>query len=379
MRFLSIFPCLSMFMILLVSCESSPDSSPVDRIVLMEVIEDTFSWEIKELIPLETHSDNLLSTQVEVRFWNDGYLIWESQRRGDVHYFLSDGAYVGKLLEVGEGPDKVAGISHLLRPGEGLEILAGQGMHTELIRFPMPKGTPESTSLGVLGFSAEWSPTGRLAVYAGHNLPVSDHRLYLLDEEGVIVGRFLENDYSNDMMPITGVNLYAFPDRLFFHDSFDDVIYEVVGDSITPHVSFDFGRMAVPAEFWEEDLMEGFMKLNERGFADVYRMHDSKSYSLFEIYVQSIKGVENHQVLLDKSSKLDKSSNRIKKQVLQQHESAVFYQPVGFRSDRELVFLVEMKTLKSGVGQMQLAPGLRDQLEGWADDDNPVLIVAALR
>ncbi|WP_209329872.1 6-bladed beta-propeller [Lunatimonas salinarum] len=373
MRFLCVYPCVAILMILLASCESSPDSSPFDPIVLMEVVEDSFSWEIKELIPLETRSDNLISTQVELRFWDDGYLIWESQQQGDVHYFLSDGAYAGKLLEVGEGPDKVARISHLLRPTNDLEILTGQGMDTELIRFPMPKGTPESTKLSVLGFSAEWSPSERLAVYAGHNLPVSDHRLYLLDEEGGIVGRFLENDYSNDMMPITGVNLYSFPDRLFFHDSFDDVIYEVVGDSITPHVSFDFGRMAVPAEFWEEDLMEGFMKLNERGFADVYRMHDSESYSLFEIYVQSMQGVENHQVLLDKSS------NRLKKQVLHQHDSAVFYQPVGFRSDRELVFLVEMKTLKSGVGQMELAPGLRDQLEGWADDDNPVLIVVALR
>ncbi|MCC5939874.1 MAG: 6-bladed beta-propeller [Lunatimonas sp.] len=364
---------LSILIAVCTSCESSPKTADRSHIELFKVKEERLPLEIKELIPLETTPDNLLSAQSDVRFWNDGFLIWESQRRGDVHHFLEDGSYAGKVLEVGEGPDKVARISHLLRPTSDLEILTGQGMDTELIRFPMPKDTPESTTLGVLGFSAEWSPSGRLAVYAGHNLPVSDHRLYLLDEEGGIVSRFLENDYSNEMMPITGINLYPFPNKLFFHDSFDPVIYEVVGDTIAPYVTFDFGRMAIPSEFWEEDLMEAFMKLNERGFADVYRMHDSESYSLFEIYVQSMEGVENHQILLDKST------NSVKKQVFHQHGSHVLYQPVGFRSDRELVFLVEMKTLKSGVGQMELAPGLREQLEGWADDDNPVLIVAALR
>src|SRR5690606_23089683 len=93
------------------------------------------------------------------------------------------------------------------------------------------------------------------------------------------VSRNLKNDYHNQMLPMEEINFSKEGDQLFFKEAFNPVIYRIEEDTIVPTYRFDHGSYAIPAKFWEVDIMQGFEMINQSGFADVYRHWESDRYA----------------------------------------------------------------------------------------------------
>lgn len=359
----------------LISCTSDQsihNENGITEIALLDVQEIEPSYPIHTVIPLETTTDNLLGVNLIIKRMGEDILVLDEDRKDAIYHFDKVGTYKGKVVQVGEGPGMVKNIRDFSVDEDTLDILVGKGEHSEIVEISLSDGSMKHLSLQALGFSMSKSSTGDYWLYASYNLPISSHRLIRFDLSGNIVSRDFENDYSNQMLPMGESNFANYGEDLYFKETFNPVVYRIEEDTIVPTYRFDHGRYAIPAKFWEVDIMQGFEMINQSGFADIYQHRENERYAFFEVYVQNQEGVQNHQVLLDKSD------NRLSKRIISRKDNSIFYRSAGFTAEDELMFIAPASYLLQYAEQHTLDENVHKVLETIDEEDNPVLLLCKL-
>ena len=155
---------------------------------------------------------------------------------------------------------------------------------------------------------------------------------------------------------------------VFFKEAFNPVTYSIGNDTIEPRFEFDFGRYQIPSRFWEVDIMQGFEMINSSGFADIYQYYENDRYAFFEIYIQDNKGIENHQVTMDKQN------NTVSRRAFPKNENSIFYQSAGFTGDNELMFVAPASFLKDYADKKDLDANVQPVVGNMDRENNPVLL-----
>ena len=341
------------------SCQN-PETTTGDiiHLELNNIPKSNSSYEVTKMAPLETTADNLLGEYLIVKAQGNYIFVFDENVRDGIHRFDSEGKYHGKTVEVGEGPGMARNILDFVPTDTGLEVLVGMGEFSKILVFDQNFQLDKEVELDYLGSSFGKLLTGRYVISGSYNLPLVEHRLVSLDAEGQRLQEFLPNEYSNQMMPMQERNFHKADGKVFFHEVFNPIAYEVREDSLEAKFQFNFGRYAIPTKFWELDIMQGFDMINKNGFATVYSFWENDSIAFFEIYIQEGE-TTNHQVVWDKKNK--KATRR----VISKEQDPAFYSPIGMM-DGSLVFLAQAAYVlnnETGISAV-----------GINKDDNPVLL-----
>ncbi|SFT68529.1 hypothetical protein SAMN04489724_1601 [Algoriphagus locisalis] len=289
------------------SCRSKPEKVSNDSILHYELEEaellDTEKFEILEFIPLETNQSNLMGLDLRVRQAKDGFYIMDIGTRDAIHKFSPEGNYLGAEVSVGEGPGQLLGLQDFQIDADGnLMVLSSLGDQTKIIKIDSAGELVTVLETDYLAGSFTIPLSGGFLLAGGYNLPLVNDRVVLIDPSGSIQSTFLPNDYENEMLPMGERNFYESDKNLLYAEIFNNRIYKYSDAVLNPVLEIDMGKYALPDDFWEVDLMEGFSRLQENGFATFKAVFEDETHYLVNIHIQGKSGSFKTLLLISKDN-----------------------------------------------------------------------------
>ncbi|MBD3626863.1 6-bladed beta-propeller [Cyclobacterium sp.] len=317
-------------------------------------------YKIERITPLETDTANLIGDHLTVKFSENSFFIYDESARDAIHQFDRNGKYLGKFVEIGEGPNRVGSANDFVPTLEGLEILSVKGDLSQIIQFDRNGEITGQLEFDYYGTSFAKLPKGYYAASGSYNLPFVENRLAIINGQGKTVKAFLPN--THEILPMQEKNFYAANGSVFFHEIYNNRTYKVEGDSLAPSYQFDFEKYSIPERFFEMDWMAGFEMLNQQGFATISQYWENEDKAFFGVDVQVNGGLNKHQVILEKAS------GEVGKRIISATALSAFSSPVGLMDDL-LVFIAQAPDyLKLNTDQLpENSPKIQE-------GDNPVLL-----
>ncbi|WP_375584643.1 6-bladed beta-propeller [Cyclobacterium xiamenense] len=348
-------------LLLLLSCQRETLENGDLRLLELEAIElNPTAYAIEKVIPLETTSANLLGDYLTVKFSEKACFVFDESARDAIHRYDLNGKYLGRFIEIGDGPNRIESVNDFIPTPEGLEILSVKGDRSTIIQLDRNGEMTGQLTLDYYGTSFAKLPGGYYAASGSYNLPFVENRLAIIDEQGKTVKTFLPNTHA--LLPMQEKNFYAANGSVFFHEIYNNRTYQILEDSLAPSYQFDFGTYRIPERFFEMDWMAGFEMLSQQGFAVISQHWESEKKAFFGVDVQADGERKNHQIILDKRDL------QAKKRIASTRDLAAFYHPVGV-FDEFLVFIAQAPDyLKLEADQ------LPDDSPMVQEGDNPVLL-----
>ncbi|NHE56787.1 6-bladed beta-propeller [Cyclobacterium plantarum] len=318
---------------LLVACNKTIEQKDgLPQIELEKIKEISTPYSIETITPLETDTANLIGDHLTVKFSENSFFIYDESARDAVHQFDLDGKYLGKFVEIGEGPGMLRGINDFIPTPEGMDILSVKGDQAEIIRLDKEGQQLETISIDYMGTSFAPLPGDQYVASGSYNLPFVKNRLAVINEKGETINEWLPN--THEILPFGEKNFYTLGEHVFFHEIYNPNTYMVQADSLLPRYQFDFGKYSIPERFFEMDWMAGFEMLNQQGFATISQYWENEDKAFFEVAVQVNGELNKHQVILEKAS------GEVSKRIISATELTAFYSPVGLMDDL-LVFIAQ--------------------------------------
>lgn len=325
-------------------------------------------FEIDKIISLETTQNNFLSNNLTVKTTEDFIFVFDEQIRDGIHKFDQKGRYVSQIISVGEGPERVNSIADFIISGDNIEILSGKGAYSEIIYFSIiGEKIVNKLKLEIIGFSFE-KIGETYYIYSSYNFPFAEYRVSKVDLQGNTISGLLKNDYSGKMMPVIERNFFTNNGSTFLTESFSNKIYEVTEEALKTKYIIDFGRNNIQQDFFENDMMVAFEKLNNNGFFSIRNHFESPDLGYTNLVFQKENTSELYQVFFDKRSK------EIVKNKLEGPWIELLQYPIGMTGSNLLIFSIPPQVL------LQNAELLNLQLNSGIEiDDNPVLAYLKLK
>lgn len=336
-----------------------------DGLLLIDVVGSNVSkqpYQIKRLVPLETRADNLLKEYLLIRSNEKGFFIMDKEKEDAIHQFDLNGNYIGKILEVGEGPDMLPNINDFIVTDIGLEVLIGNGENSEIWVYDLELELIGKLNFDYLAFTFAKLPHGNYALYGGYNKPLVMHRLVIFDPSGNKLQEYLANNYKNELLPVGEQNFNLTDQGLFLHEFYNPRLFEIMESEMLPKYEIDLGKYAIPEQYWELDWMQGFELINKNGFGFPSHFFENEEKAFIGVNIQADQQIRNHQFILDKRS------SKITKRIAGPNELPTFSQLVGLM-DGYLVFLAQAPYI------LDLDPNMLPDTEiKIGREDNPVLV-----
>lgn len=341
----------SSFIFLLAFYSCKTDSEKITDGGLLQIKLDesellnTEKFEVLDFIPLETNQYNLMGLDLRVRQSDTEYYVMDIGTRDAVHQFSSEGSYMGAAVTVGEGPGQLLGLQDFQVDSQGnLLVLSSLGDQSKIIKIESSGELTTVFETDYLAGSFTIPSSGDFLLAGGYNLPFVSDRVVLTDSYGTIQSAFLPNDYKNEMLPMGERNFYESGNDLLYTEIFNNRIYNYSEGGLNPILQIDMGKYSLPDDFWEVDLMEGFSRLQENGFATFKAAFEDDSHYLVNIHIQGKAGSFKKLLLINKengsSSYWDGTSS----------EEELYSDPIAMENG-EIVFLAYHSVLKKKLGE----------------------------
>lgn len=361
----------SFILILIAACSQKPTTEKLQGISELKLTEikrlPKEQLTVFDLIPLETTSENLMGLDLRIRTSSEYFFVFDEAIQDCVHQFEKDGRYLGRRAIVGEGPNTLLRLNDFYVSEDGkLEVLNSLGDQAEVFQVGVDNSIRSIFKVDYIPSSFSKLATGDYLFYGGYNLPFVSHRLIRTDSTGQIKEKYLENNYSNKMLPMTERNFFESNSHLKIIETFNKQGYQFGESQLKPEVAMDFGRYAIPAKFWEMDLLEGgFELIEENGFANLDGYFESEDLTLLSVHFQKPGGIFKNLLFIDKNSG--------EKRILETSLSGdyLFHYPFGV-GESHILFLSYQSVLKKEFGEnlsQELLAKIPDQ-----EYDYPVLM-----
>lgn len=329
------------------------------------------SLSIQKVTPLQTSAENLMGTDIRVRFDQSFYYLMDENSKDGIHQFNGIGDYLGIIAPIGDGPEKFIKLDDFFINADGsIEILSGIGDQATIYKISPLREIDQVFQINYLASSFTTNPSGEYLLYGSYNLPFTQFRLVKTDPKGNTISSFLENTYTNNLLPMTERNFFQNQNNLYVIESFQPYVYQFQNDSLESVAQLDFGRYAIPAYFWQEDIMDSFGKMSESGFANLHGVFEDETLRLLSVHFQKPEGIFKEVVITEKSTgKTVKLSSNLTDDML-------YHYPIGVE-DGELLFLTYRSVILDGLPKSDLD---KIQMEiPQQEFDYPVIIKAKIR
>ncbi len=339
-----------LFLFALISCSEKPTTNRTEDISELKLsgIKQLSKQEVKviDLISLETTSENLMGQDLRIRSSADYFFVFDEGVQDCVHQFEKNGKYLGRRAIVGEGPNTLLRLNDFyVSEDGGLEVLNSLGDQAEVFRVGVDNSIQSIFKVDYSPSSFTKLSTGDYLFYGSYNLPFVSHRLIRTDSNGVIQEKYLENQYSNKMLPMTERNFFESNSSLKIIETFNNRGYHFEGNQLKPEVAVDFGKYAIPGKFWELDLMQGgFELIAQNGFANLNGSFESEDLTLLSVHLQKPEGIFKNLLFIDKRS----GEQRILETSLS--DDYLFHYPFGVEQ-KQVLFITYQSVLKKEFGE----------------------------
>ena len=358
--------CIFLLSAFCLSCNYSTQADlPIFELEELESIGKE-KLEIVKIIPLETTSENLMGTDIRVRFDASSFYLMDENSKNVIHHFDRKGAYLGSVAQVGDGPNYLSDLDDFLINSEGkIEVLSAIGDQARVYEVSASGEIIPVFKTDYLASSFTKLPSGEYLLYGSYNLPFTQFRLVKANSEGKVISSFLDNTYKNKLLPMTERNFFKNGNELHIIESFQPYVYNFHNDTLEKVIQMDFGTYSVPDYFWQEDIMESFGKMSETGFANLHGVFEDAELMLISIHLQKPEGVFKELVFINKSS------DQVRKLSTSLNDDILYHYPIGIENG-EVMFLTYRSVILNELSKIQL-----DQLQSKIPEkgfDYPVIL-----
>jgi len=326
------------------SCNDKLSDQEIDGVLYFELDEiESIAKEdltIVDVVPLETVNENLMGQDLRIRFSKDRIFVFDESIQDAINVFDRNGKFMGNRVVVGEGPNTVSRLIDFYVSSTGeLEILNPNGGKAQIFQVNEDNSLNHRFTVDYSSSSFTKLPNSEYLFYGSYNFPFVSHRMVRTDSTGVILERYLENDYTNKMLPMTERNFFNTNSDLYVIETFNNVGYQFIENQLEPIIRVDFGNYAIPAKFWELDLLEGgFDLLQQNGFANLNGFFKNELLSLISVHVQKPTGTIKNIILINEKN----GEQRLLETKLL--DDYLFHYPIGVEGN-QFLFLTYRSTL----------------------------------
>ncbi|SDD79187.1 hypothetical protein SAMN04488104_10625 [Algoriphagus faecimaris] len=334
--------------IFFLSCTFNGDLE-IKKLVLNELdIVQKNELTIQKVISLETTSENLMGTDIRVRFDALSFYLMDENSKTVIHQFDREGEYRGAVAQVGDGPGYLKDLDDFLINSEGrIEVLSAIGDQASVYEVSVSGEIIPVFQTDYLASSFTNLPSGEYLLYGSYNLPFTKFRLVKADSGGKVTSAFLDNTYENKLLPMTERNFFKNGNDIHIIESFQPYVYSFHNDTLEKVIQMDFGSYSIPDYFWQEDIMNSFGKMSETGFANLHGVFEDENLMLLSIHVQKPEGIFKELVFIDKST------DKIQKLSTNMNDDLLYHYPIGIE-DGQAMFLTYRSVILNELSKTQL-------------------------
>ena len=371
------FQFLALF-ILITACEKKTIYKEVQvdgeslEVIFNKVEIEVPPYTIKKIIPLETTQNNLLSDDIVVKFSRDFLFVLDDGIKDAIHQFNFDGSYIKEIITVGEGPNQISNIYDFIVTEKNIEILSGKGGASEIINISVESGQiTKKIKSEVIGFSFERIDDSYY-LYSSYNLPHATYRVSKINQKGELLENYLKNEYSGLMYPMIERNFFKSDDSVYLTESFNNEIYSVTSNGLKRMYNLNFENYNISKDFWENDMMIGFEKLNNHGFYSILSHFESPSLSLTRIVFQKENTSSSFHMIHYKNL------GKIVNYKLYQDWHEVYKRPIGIDSSDNIIFSASPFYLLENQEMLKNNSTINLEINNLNEQNNPVIIFTNL-
>jgi hypothetical protein len=242
-----------------VACSKAPESS--EGIKRIDVSFDKRKESVKmsdmvasvNYIPLIT-SDDVLINEIS-KVVNDGEFIYVADRLS-LYKFSLDGVFICKIQKNGPGPDEYLSISDFQIDNNGLAWILSQS-NKKIINYSWDGEMIGLLELDIWVNSFYFMNDDRVFLYCGNETDNNEYRLNTIDlKTKEPANSFLKIDsHKSTYLHLVGStnHFFNFQDKIRFYEIFNDTIYSIEKNNITPYLYLNIDNKNIPPSFYEDD------------------------------------------------------------------------------------------------------------------------------
>jgi hypothetical protein len=367
-----LFRNLAILLLAVISC--SKKEGPFYVIDLKSVREfNVLDLEITKMAQLEATDYNLLGMYLDVQLDNGNLWVLDLNNPNSVFGFDPEGKSLGYVAATGEGPNNLINIRDFFVSNDTIVVLSNLGDKVDISMWSPENSLIKKRRVDANGFafcqdkfSKDWY------VYSGYNKVAGEYRLKTFDKDLNFITEDLKNDFNDELLPFYEKSFFPGVEGVLFKESLRPAIFSIRNGQRELLYKVDLGAYQVPEEFWEVDPFEGFELINQKGFANIGFLAESKDHFLIEIQIQNINGIKKELLILEKNS------GKTLKLEVNQEGTGHFYSPIGFDGDGNILFSAYAQFFRSN--KDKILTNLKGNLgiEEIKEDGNPVVIYAEI-
>lgn len=325
-------------------------------------------FEEARYVKLASNRDILIGDQLNSLYEDGVFYIQDLSQQHCILIFNEDGNFINRVGKRGRGPQEYQRAMDFDVRKDTIDILTSEKGKAAIISYLKTGEFCKMVKTDFYAFSFVSVSNNNYLLSTSFNKSVHSHRIYHINQEGKEIAKMLSNNTKLDM-PFDENNFSTFNDKVFFHEAFNNTVYQFTGDTLQPVYDFDFGRYAIPEEFFDMDINEGFEMIIKQGVASIKSFYTNNEFIFCEIAKQNeTEPAKLFHIIYNKKT------GETKSQVIN-NDSYIFNYPVGINDKNEIMFLV------FPIGDIQhefKKYGLNFSVADFDEKDYPLVVFCAL-
>jgi hypothetical protein len=242
-----------------VACSEAPESSEGIKHINVSFDEGAECIKMSDVatsvnyIPLGT-SDDVLIGEIN-KIVNDGEFIYVADRLA-LYKFSLDGVFICKIRKNGPGADEYASVTDFQIDNKGMPWILSQS-NKKIINYSWDGEMIGSLALNIGANSFYFMDDDRVVLYCGNETDNNAYRLNTIDlKTKEPANSFLEIDaHKSTYLHLIGStnHFFNFQNKLRFYEIFNDTVYSVEKNNITPYLYLNIDNKNIPPSFYEND------------------------------------------------------------------------------------------------------------------------------
>jgi hypothetical protein len=372
--------------VLTIACSKAPEGNDGIKQINVSFDKEKECIKMSEMvasvsyIPLIT-SDDVLINEIE-KVVSDGGFIYVSDGLS-LYKFSSDGAFIGKIQKNGSGPDEYLSISDFLIDGNGLPWILSGG-NKKIMNYAWDGEVIKSFDLDIRVSRISFMNDDSMILYCGNETDNNEYRLNTID----LKTKERKNSFSKiDTHKATYLHVgsmnhfFSFQNKLRFYEVFNDTVYSIENNDITPYLYLNIENKNIPPSFYENDyanVMDFFQSLftHSYGYGITLFFESENNYVTSYYY--------NKECYLNITAKNNTYSHNIK---TIKDDIALYNYPVNltgltfFPDNNGLLMVVYpheiMDYAKENLSKEECAK-IKEKINYTSEDQNPLIIVLTM-
>jgi hypothetical protein len=287
--------------------------------------------------------------------------------------FGIDGQFLNSIGQTGKGPGEFMGVNDFFvnKNTEQIELVCS---HNQMLLFKVtgeysgeiknPNKIPVNSFIK--------SNEGNYFIYGGPNNGFDNHRIYLVDSEGEIINKYLEQE--TNLSPIANENNFIQSgNEILFRESFNDTIYRLNNEGIVPYYIFEFGDYSLPKDIHLST--DFFSAINDCAMPVL--LYENKDYMLSAFFFFG----SNLPLSFIIKNKISGNTKLIS--MPEESEFVASFDGPGYLTDNnEIVFLlhpIDIQLNSAKLTKMPMMDQLLPDVQPVYENSNPFLVMAKIK